>query len=65
MRNPSRVLLIGDLPPPTHGQSVSFQMLCERALSEAAAEIDYGRVEAELAAATAQQHTLEELRKLR
>ena len=37
----------------------------ERALSEAAAEIDYGRVEAQLAAATAQQRTLEELRKLR
>ena len=37
----------------------------ERALSEAAAEMDYGRVEAQLAAATAQQRTLEELRKLR
>ena len=37
----------------------------QRALSEAAAEMDYGRVEAQLAAATAQQRTLEELRKLR
>ena len=37
----------------------------ERALSEAAAELDYGRVEAQLATATAQQRTLEELRKLR
>ena len=37
----------------------------ERALAEAAAELDYGRVEAQLAAAAAQQRTLEELRKLR
>ena len=37
----------------------------ERALSDAAAELDYGRVEARLAAATAQQRTLEELRKIR
>ncbi len=37
----------------------------ERALSEAAAELDYGMVEARLAAATAQQRTLEELRKIR
>ena len=37
----------------------------EHALSEAAAEMDYGRVEAQLAAATAQQRTLEELRKIR
>ena len=37
----------------------------ERALAEAAAELDYGRVEAQLAAASAQQRTLEELRKLR
>ena len=29
VRNPSRILLVGDLPPPTHGQSVSFQMLCK------------------------------------
>lgn len=25
-----RILLVGDLPPPAHGQSVSFQMLCRR-----------------------------------
>ena len=37
----------------------------ERALSEAAAEMDYGRVEAQLAAASAQQRTLDELRKNR
>ncbi len=37
----------------------------ERALSEAAAELDYGMVEARLAAAAAQQRTLEELRKIR
>jgi len=37
----------------------------ERALSESAAELDYGAVEAQLAAATAQQRTLEELRKIR
>lgn len=37
----------------------------ERTLSEAAAELDYGKVQAELAAATAQQRTLEELRKRR
>jgi len=37
----------------------------ERALSEAAAEMDYGRVEAQLAAASAQQRTLDELRKIR
>ena len=37
----------------------------ERTLAEAAAELDYGRVEAQLAAASAQQRTLEELRKLR
>ena len=37
----------------------------ERALSEAAAELDYGRVEAQLAAASAQQRTLDELRKIR
>ena len=28
-QNSSRFLLIGDLPPPTHGQSVSFKLLCE------------------------------------
>ena len=39
------------------------QQAAERALSEAAAELDYGRVQAQLAAATAQQRTLEELRK--
>ena len=37
----------------------------ERALSESAAELDYGRVEAQLAAASAQQRTLDELRKIR
>ena len=37
----------------------------ERALSEAAAEMDYGRVEAQLAMSAAQQRTLEEFRKLR
>ena len=37
----------------------------ERALSEAAAEMDYGMAQAALAAATAQQRTLEELRKIR
>ncbi len=37
----------------------------ERALSEAAAELDYGRVEAQLAMASAQQRTLDELRKIR
>ena len=41
------------------------QQEAERALSEAAAEMDYGRVQAQLAAATAQQRTLEELRKRR
>ena len=41
------------------------QQEAERALSEAAAELDYGRVQAQLAAATAQQRTLEELRKAR
>lgn len=41
------------------------QQEAERALSEAAAEMDYGRVQAQLAAATAQQRTLEELRKVR
>ena len=39
------------------------QQEAERALSEAAAEMDYGLVQAQLAAATAQQRTLEELRK--
>lgn len=37
----------------------------ERALSDSAAELDYGRVEAQLAAATAQQRTVEALKKLR
>ena len=41
------------------------QQEAERALTEAAAEMDYGRVQAQLAAATAQQRTLEELRKRR
>lgn len=37
----------------------------ERTLTEAAAELDYGRVEAQLAAATAQQRTVEALKKLK
>lgn len=41
------------------------QQEAERALTEAAAELDYGRVQAQLAAATAQQRTLAELRKAR
>ena len=41
------------------------QQDAERALSESAAEMDYGLVQAQLAAATAQQRTLEELRKAR
>ena len=41
------------------------QQEAERALTEAAAEMDYGRVQAQLAAATAQQRTLEELRRRR
>lgn len=41
------------------------QQEAERALSESAAEMDYGLVQAQLAAATAQQRTLEELRKAR
>ncbi len=45
--------------------AVEARQEAERALSEAAAELDYGRVEAQLAAAAAQQRTLEELRKLR
>ncbi len=45
--------------------AIEARQEAERALSEAAAELDYGRVEAQLAAAVAQQRTLEELRKLR
>lgn len=41
------------------------QQEAERALSESAAEMDYGLVQAQLATATAQQRTLEELRKVR
>ena len=37
----------------------------KRALSESAAELDYGRVEAQLATAAAQQRTLDELRRIR
>ena len=45
--------------------AVEARREAERALSESAAELDYGRVEAQLAVAAAQQRTLEELRKLR
>lgn len=45
--------------------AIKARQEAEHALSEAAAEMDYGRVEAQLAAATAQQRTLEELRKRR
>ena len=45
--------------------AVEAKREAERALADASAELDYGRVEAQLAAATAQQRTLEELRKLR
>ncbi len=45
--------------------AIEARQEAERALSGAAEELDYGRVEAQLAAATAQQRTLEELRKLR
>ena len=41
------------------------RQVAERNLTEAAAELDYGRVEAQLAAATAQQRTVEALKKLR
>ena len=46
-------------------EAAQAQEDAERALSESAAELDYGRVQAQLAAATAQQRTLEALRKLR
>ena len=45
--------------------AVEARQEAQRTLSEAAADMDYGRVEAQLAAAAAQQRTLEELRKLR
>ena len=45
--------------------AIEARQTAERALSEAAAELDYTRVEAKLAAATAQQRTLEELKKRR
>ena len=45
--------------------AIEARQEAERALSEAAAELDYGRVEAQLAAAAAQQRTLDELRKIR
>ena len=45
--------------------AIEARQEAERALSEAAAELDYGRVEAQLAAASAQQRTLDELRKIR
>ena len=45
--------------------ALEAQQQAERALSEAAAEMDYGMAQAALAAATAQQRTLEELRKIR
>ena len=41
------------------------RQVAERNLTEAAAELDYGRVEAQLAAATAQQRTVEALKKSR
>ena len=45
--------------------ALEAQHQAERALSESAAELDYGMAQASLAAATAQQRTLEELRKIR
>ena len=45
--------------------ALEAQHQAERALSESAAELDYGKAQATLAAATAQQRTLEELRKIR
>ena len=45
--------------------AIEARQEAERALSEAAAELDYGRVEAQLATAAAQQRTLDELRKIR
>ena len=45
--------------------AIEARQEAERALSEAAAELDYGRVEAQLASAAAQQRTLDELRKIR
>ena len=45
--------------------ALEAQQQAERALSESAAEMDYGMAQAALAAATAQQRTLEELRKIR
>ena len=45
--------------------AVKARQEAERALSEAASELDYGRVEAQLAAATAQERTVEQLRKSR
>ena len=45
--------------------AIAARQEAERALSDAAAELDYGRVEAQLAAATAQQRTLEALKKLK
>ena len=45
--------------------AIEARQEAERALSDAAAELDYGRVEAQLATATAQQRTLDELRKIR
>ena len=45
--------------------ALEAQHQAERALSESAAELDYGMAQANLAAATAQQRTLAELRKIR
>ena len=45
--------------------AIEARQEAERALSEAAAELDYGLVEAQLASASAQQRTLDELRKIR
>ena len=45
--------------------ALEAQHQAQRALSESAAELDYGMAQANLAAATAQQRTLAELRKIR
>ena len=45
--------------------AIEARQEAERSLSEAAAELDYGLVEAQLATAAAQQRTLDELRKIR
>ena len=66
---PGVVTLLADTALRAHdideAAALEARQEAERALSESAAELDYGAVEAQLAAATAQQRTLEELRKLR